>query len=46
MGALEVDALEAFDGARWVPFHDKPDGELRLGRDQDRDSPPATDRSG
>jgi transcriptional regulator with XRE-family HTH domain len=30
MGALDIGPQEAFAGARWVPFADKPDGELRL----------------
>jgi len=30
MGALDIDAAEGFVGGRWVPFPDKPDGEMRL----------------
>jgi transcriptional regulator with XRE-family HTH domain len=30
VGALEIDMLKAFEGTRWVPFLDKPDGELLL----------------
>lgn len=29
IGALEIDATKGFEGARWVPFFDKPDGELQ-----------------
>lgn len=30
MGALEIDAAKGFEGGRWVPFLDKPDGELKF----------------
>jgi transcriptional regulator with XRE-family HTH domain len=32
LGALGIDAAEGFNGGQWVPFVDKPDGELRLDR--------------
>jgi transcriptional regulator with XRE-family HTH domain len=40
-GALGVDMLKAFEGVRWEPSLDKPDGELRLdGQGGDRRAAP------
>jgi transcriptional regulator with XRE-family HTH domain len=30
LGALEIDAAEAFKGASWQPYFDKPGGEVRV----------------
>jgi transcriptional regulator with XRE-family HTH domain len=38
IGALEIDAAEAFKGASWQPYFDKPGGEIKVDRnDPDRD---------
>jgi hypothetical protein len=29
LGALEIDAAEAFKGASWQPYFDKPGGEIK-----------------
>jgi transcriptional regulator with XRE-family HTH domain len=47
IGALEIDPLEAFEGAKWVPFSDKPDGELRLDAQGEGQRPiPPHDKTG